>query len=329
MNAKGYKHLTPEERDCIAVLLAEGLSLGEIGRRLGRDKSSISREVRRNGPQGGRGAYFSQSAQERSSARWDASHKKERLKNTAVREYVEAKIALGWSPELVAGRIGLDLPGQSVSHETIYQYIYAKARKLIPHLARGGWERRRRGYSRKHTRSHIPERVDISERPAVVGLRVEPGHWEADLMESGRVGKSALNVLSERVSRLALLTKVSDGTSSESSSAVIRRLSVEPEGLRRSVTYDNGSENTGHVLVNKALGTDSYFCAPYHSWEKGTVENTVGLVRRFLPKKTNLDIVSDDKIVEIERWLNNRPRKCLSYKTPLEVYNELSVALAG
>lgn len=148
-------------------------------------------------------------------------------------------------------------------------------------------------------------------------------------MESGRVGKSALNVLSERVSRLALLTKVSDGTSSESSSVVIRRLSVEPEGLRRSVTYDNGSENTGHAQVNKALGTKSYFCAPYHSWEKGTVENTVGLVRRFLPKKTNLDTVSDDKIAEIERWLNDRPRKCLAYKTPLEVYNELSVALAG
>lgn len=139
MNAKGYRHLTPEERDCIAVLLAEGLSLGEIGNRLGRDKSSISREVRRNGPQGRRGAYFSHSAQDRSSARWEASHKKERLKNVAVREYVEAKIALGWSPELVAGRIGLESPGLSVSHEAIYQYIYTTARRLIRHLARGGW----------------------------------------------------------------------------------------------------------------------------------------------------------------------------------------------
>lgn len=162
MKVTGYRHLTPEERDCIAVLLAEGLSLMEIGRRLGRNKSSISREVRRNGPQGRRGAYFSNSAQERSSARWNASHRKERLKNEAVREYVEAKIALGWSPEPVAGRIGLESPGLSVSHEAIYQYIYDKARRLIPHLARGGWERKQRGHSRRHVRPHIPERVDIT-----------------------------------------------------------------------------------------------------------------------------------------------------------------------
>lgn len=329
MKAKCYRHLTAEERDCIAVLLAEGLSLVEIGCRIGRDKSSISREVRRNGPQGRRGAYFSHSAQERSMARWEASHKKERLKNAAVREYVETKIALGWSPELVAGRIGLESPGLSVSHEAIYQYIYADARKLIRHLVRGGWERRKRGHSRKHGRPHMPDRVDISKRPDAVSLRMEPGHWEADLMESARSGKSALSVLSERVSRLAALTKVADGTAGESVAAVTRRLSAAPEGLRRSVTYDNGSENAGHVLVNKALGTESYFCAPYHSWEKGTVENTIGLVRRFLPKKTNLDTVSDDRIVEIERWINTRPRKCLGYKTPLEVYNELSVALAG
>lgn len=329
MKVRGYNHLTPEERDCIAVLLAEGVSFGEIGRRLGRNKSSISREVRRNGPQGRRGAYFSHSAQERSAARWESSHKKERLKSAALREYVEAKIALGWSPELVAGRIGIESPGLSVSHEAIYQYIYADARRLIRHLVRGGWERKRRGYSRKHGRPHIPDRVDISERPDAVALRKEPGHWEADLMESGRVGKSAVNVLIERVSRLSFLTKVASGKSDESSSAVIRRLSGEPQGMRRSVTYDNGSENVEHERVNARLGTVSYFCAPYHSWEKGTVENTVGLVRRFLPKKTNLDTVGDDSIVEIERWLNNRPRKCLGYKTPLEVYNELSVALAG
>ena len=317
------------ERDRIAVHLADGLSLSEIARILGRDKSTISREISRNRPQGRRCAYFSSSAQDRARQRWMDNHKKERLANSALRGYVEAKISLGWSPELVAGRIGLDLPAMSVSHEAIYQYIYSSGRRLIPHLVRGGLDRRRRGYSRSHGKPHIPGRIDISLRPEAVGQRKEPGHWEADLMESGRAGKSALNVLNERVSRLALLTKASDGTSGKSASAVIRRLSPVPERLRRSVTYDNGSENADHALVNRTLGTDSYFCAPYHSWEKGTVENTIGLVRRWLPKKTNLDTVSDDKIMEIERWLNDRPRKCLGYKTPLEVFNKLSVALAG
>ena len=329
MKKTNYHHLDPDERDCIAVRLADGLSLGKIARILGRDKSTISREVRRNRPQGRQGAYFSNSAQGRARQRWMENHKKERLANPVARGYVEAKISLGWSPELVAGRIGLDLPGMSVSHEAIYQYIYLRARRLIPHLARGGFERKRRGCGHSHKKPHIPGRVDISLRPESVAGRKEPGHWEADLMESGRSGKSALNVLIERVSRLALLTKVSDGTSKKSSSAVTRRLSITPEKLRRSVTYDNGSENADHILVNQTLGTDSYFCAPYHSWEKGTVENTVGLVRRWLPKRTNLDTVSDDKIMEIERWLNDRPRKCLAYKTPLEVFNMLSVALAG
>ena len=291
MEKRKYRHLDPGERDRIAAHLADGLSLGEIARVLGRDKSTISREIRRNRPQG------------RARQRWMESHKKQRLANPVIRGYVEEKISLGWPPEIVAGRIGLDSPEMSVSHEAIYQYIYSSGRRLIPHLVRGGFERKRRGYSRSHGKPHIPGRIDISLRPEAVGQRKEPGHWEADLMKSGRAGKSALNVLNERVSRLALLTKTPDGTSGKSASAVIRRLPAVPERLRRSVTYDNGPENADHALVNRTLGTDSYFCAPYHSWEKGTVENTIGLVRRWLPKKTNLDTVSDNKIMEIERWL--------------------------
>ena len=329
MSKQGYKHLSSMERDRIAVMRAQGSPLSEIGARLGRDKATISRELRRNRPPGRRGAYFSQAADERARARWMSSHQKERIKNPAIRAYLEEKLVAGWSPELIAGRLGHDLPGLSISHETIYQYLYREARRLIPHLTRGGWERRRRGYSRKHGRAHIPGRVDISERPAAVGARSQPGHWEADLMESARRGHGALNVLSERVSRMTLLTKLPDKTSAESSSAIIRRLGPLPGRMRLSVTYDNGAENADHGRVNAALKMNSYFCAPYHSWEKGTVENTVGLVRRWLPKKTELDAVNGDTIVEIERWLNNRPRKCLGYKTPREVFNEMSVALAG
>lgn len=329
MSTQGYRHLSSLERDRIAVMSAQGASLSQIGAQLGRDKATISRELRRNRPQGRRSAYFSQAAEERARMRWMRSHHRERIKNPVIRAYLEEKMALKWSPELIAGRLGLDHPGLSISHETIYQYLYAEARRLIPHLARGGWERRRRGYSRKHGRAHIPDRVDISARPAEVAARTQPGHWEADLMESPRRGRSALNVLNERVSRMTLLTKLPDKTSGESSSAIIRRLAPLPRRMRLSMTYDNGTENADHGKVNAALKMKSYFCAPYHSWEKGTVENTVGLVRRWLPKKTNLDTVDESKIVEIERWLNNRPRKCLGYKTPMEVFNGMSVALAG
>lgn len=325
---KKYNHLTADERDEIAVLRAGGASLAEIGEQLGRDKSTISRELRRNRATGRRTAYYAQSAHQRSRHRWFESHQKERMSDPALKAYVEEKIRSKLSPELIAGRIGMDRPGLSISHESIYRYIYAEARYLIPCLARGRWARRKRGYSRKQRKPHIPNRTDISLRPGVVSTREEPGHWESDAMVS-RQSKEALNALVERTSRLTLLTKLSGATAEHTSGAITQRLRVIAPVLRQSITYDNGSENAWHEKVNKALGTKSYFCAPYRSWEKGTVENTIGLVRRWLPKKTNLADIPDDKIIEIEAWLNNRPRKCLGFKTPLEVFNQMSVALAG
>jgi IS30 family transposase len=227
---------------------------------------------------------------------------------------------MGWSPELVAGRIGIDKPGLSISHEAIYQYIYAEKRNLIENLPMKRWSRKRRGYSRRHHKVLIPNRRDISLRPAVVAERTEIGHWEADSAIS-RASKAALNVLSERVSRLTLLTKLSRKTAEETSRAITERLKCLPPRWRKSITYDNGLENTEHDKTDAVLKTESYFCAPYHSWEKGTVENSIGLVRRWLPKKTDLEKVPDDKIVEIESWLNNRPRKCLGYRTPWGRYS--------
>lgn len=323
-----YNHLNADERDKIAVLRAGGASVAQIGKQLGRDKSTISRELHRNSATGRRTAYYAQFAHQRARLRWLEAHQKDRIPDPMVRSYVEEKIRAKLSPELIAGRIGIDHPGFSISHESIYQYLYAEARYLIPFLARGRWVRRKRGYSRKHRRPHIPNRTDISCRPEVVSTREEPGHWESDAMVS-RQSKEALNALVERASRLTLLTKLPRNTSEHTSGAIITRLLAFAPALRKSITYDNGSENVGHEKVNEALRTASYFCAPYRSWEKGTVENTIGLVRRWLPKKTNLADVPDDKIVEIETWLNNRPRKCLGFKTPLEVFNQMSVALAG
>jgi IS30 family transposase len=154
------------------------------------------------------------------------------------------------------------------------------------------------------------------------------GHWETDTAVS-RQSPQALQITVERKTRYARLARLPKKGAREMSIALTRRLSRYPEGLRRSITYDNGSENTEHRRTNQVLGTRSYFCEPFHSWERGTVENTIGLVRRFFPKRTDFATISKNQIQSVERWLNHRPRKCLGFKTPAEVFNASGVALTG
>ncbi len=239
---------------------------------------------------------------------------------------MESKLRKGWSPEIIAGRLSIDKPGESISHEAIYQYIYEARKELISCLVRRHRKRMEKGHSRKHQRPHIPNRVSISERPDITEKRERIGDWESDSMVS-RQSKVALNVLADRKSRVTLLKKLQRKTAENTKLAILGSLIKYPV---LTITYDNGSENTEHEEVNKVLDIKSYFCNPYHSWEKGTVENTIGLIRRWIPKKTDLAEVSEEEILEIEDWLNNRPRKCLNYQTPLEVLEkERSVALAG
>jgi len=216
-------------------------------------------------------------------------------------------------------------PHEHVSHETIYQWIYTEARHHIRHLARAHRRRLRRGYSRKHTKAHIPGRIPLDRRPQAVAARRQIGHWETDTVVS-RQSVAALQVVVERVTRYTKMKKLSRRSDPQMRIGLTRTLSRYPRPVRRTITYDNGSENTEHQQVNAVLGTRSYFCAPFHSWEKATAENTIGLVRRWLPKKTNFATVSVGTVKAIERWLNNRPRKCLDYKTPAEVFRA-SVAL--
>lgn len=322
----GYTHLTEEERDMIAVLRAKGLTLSDIAREIGRHKSTISRELDRNAPPTNKGYYLSHKAQERAFHRWSATHKRERLKSQEIREYVESKLKNGWSPEIIAGRLSIEKPGKAISYEAIYQYIYEARKELVLCLVRRHRKRVKKGHSRKHQKSHIPNRVSISERPEIVEKRERIGDWENDTMGS-RQSKAVVNVLADRKSRVTLLKKLPQETANTTKWAIIQSLIEYPV---YTITYDNGSENTKHEEINKVLDTKSYFCEPYHSWEKGTVENTIGLIRRWLPKKTDLAHVSEIEIMEIESWLNNRPRKCLNYKTPLEILEqERSVALAG
>ena len=323
---KSYKHLTKHERDLLSVFKSKGKSVREIAKALKRDPATISRELKRNVPPVNSGYYLAHKAHERASNRAVASRTHKRLKNDKVHKYVQRRIKDGWSPELIAGRLKKLHPELAISHEAIYQWIYADARDLIPSLVRAN--RNRRGYSRRHKKTHIPERVSIKERPEQVLLRQEPGHWETDTAVS-RQSLAALQVSVERKTRITKLGKLYRKGARPMSTSLTRRLSHYPQWFRLSITYDNGSENTEHARTNKILGTKSYFCEPFHSWERGTVENTIGLVRRFFPKKTDFAKVSKNRINSVERWLNHRPRKCLNFSTPLEAANSLGVALQG
>jgi len=313
-----YRQLNPNERDILAVLKSKGKSLREIASILKRSPSTLSRELKRNAPPINTGYYLSHKAQDRAERRKRESHQRQRLKNDFICRYVKKRLRLGWSPELIAGRLTIDHPGRSISHEAIYQWVYQDATDLILSLVRAHRKRKHRGYSRKHKKSHIPERISIKKRPKTVLKRLHIGHWETDTIGC-RKSYQAVQVTVERKARYTKMAKLKTKSARAMSIALTRRLSRYPTELRLSITYDNGPENAEHMRTNKILGTASYFCEPFHSYERGTVENTIGLVRRFLPKKTNLANISQDHLTKIEYWLNKRPRKCLGFKTPAEV----------
>lgn len=328
MKKQPYKHLSKEDRDLIAVLRGEGRGIRSIARELGRDPSTLSRELRRNVPPIKTRYYLPHKAHERAVNRFSESHQRDRLKEPRVRRYVRERIRAGWSPELTAGRWSNLHPKLSVSYEAIYQWVYADAPELIPYLVRAHKKRKMLVHKWSHRRYGIPGRIPLSERPKEVQQRRVAGHWETDTAVS-RASRATLQVSIERKTRFTKLAKMKSNTAHEMSKALARRLSQMPKRLRQTITYDNGRENIEHARTDKILKTKSYFCAPYHSWEKGSVENNVGIVRRSLPKKTDFSKVSSKKLRTLERWMNNRPRKCLNYRTPAEAWKDEGVALAG
>lgn len=324
-----YSQLSFQERDWLAVLRAQGLSIGEMARRLQRNKSTISRELRRN-----RAptycSYGAGSAERRARQRKKLAARRPRLKNKRIRTYVRAKLHLGWSPEQIAGRLPLKHPGLNISHEAIYQYIYQpnvrRQENLVPYLPRAHRRRQEKGHRHTHRDPHIPERISVRQRPDHIMSRKQVGHWENDTVTS-RKSLAALNVIVERKTRFTKISKLQRRTARNTRCAITKTLSHYPAKARRTITYDNGKENVEHRETNAVLGTKSFFCEPFHSWEKGTVENTVGLVRRVFPKKTDFDHVSTEDIKALERRLNNRPRKSLHFRTPKEMFKQ-TVALA-
>lgn len=316
-----YRHLSIDEREQIAQLRNEGTGLNEIARQLVRDKGTLSRELKRNGAPL-YNSYTPCRAQHRSDERRRTASRRERLRDETLRQYVHEKLFAGWAPEQISGRLPLEHRGLSISAEAIYQYIYdAKTEDredLISCLRRSHKKRKQRAVVRKQKRTKIPNRVSIEDRPQSVESRRTYGHWEGDSMVS-RKSTFALNSLTERKSRLIMITRINRNGATETLDAVISRLGALPHTFRRTLTLDNGTENSKHEVITEGIGIKCYFAHPYASWERGTNENANGLVRWYFPKGTDFAKITDDQIALVERLLNNRPRKCLGFRTPIEV----------
>jgi transposase, IS30 family len=312
-----YKQLSQEERIQIQTLLKEKMSVRKIAGRLGRKPSTISREIKRNFWDACRIEYNSSCADRKCKERKIKANKKriKKMQDEQILSYTISHLKLGWSPEQIAGRIPKDIPGLAISYETIYQYVYKQGESLVKLLPRKKPKRQKRAGVNQSRKVMIPNRVSIDERPDIINKRLEFGHWESDSIVS-KQSSVALNTMVERKSGYLKLTKMSGNTSANTKETIILKMAKMPI---KSITYDNGLENYEHNVINKSLVCDSYFCHPYHSWEKGTVENTNGLIRRYLPKKTDFNKITNEEVANIENLLNNRPRKRLKFLTPSEV----------
>jgi len=318
-----YTHLTPTERGQIQALREEGRSLGTIAQRLGRDKSTLWRELRRNARASG---YDAQRAQQHYHQRREECRPAKRLAHLALWRYLIDKMTDGWTPEEVMGRLPIEFPDDSrmrISHEAIYQAIYADSRLrfLIKFLPQARPKRRKRGQGKSRRGPTIPNRVGIEERPEVVEERSRFGDWEGDTVV-GSHQQGNLITLAERRSRLLRSRKVQTKQADEAAKAVIDALEDLPTSWLKTITFDNGTEFTRHEDMAKVLPVDIYFAAPYSSYQRGTNENTNGLIRRYLPKGTSFKHLTQHQLDLIVEEINNRPRKTLRYRTPNEVFQE-------
>lgn len=330
-----YRHLNLEEREKLYGLKGQGMSLRDIGKELKRDHTSISRELKRNikyGVEYFKNEYLPCKAQGLADKRSVKQHYKAPLKNPEIFLYVRKHLRapFGWSPETIAGRLPIDKPGLSICHETIYQYIYdkkrtTKAMQLQQYLVLKRKKRMKQNGRSVHKLSKIPEAVSIDLRPKAVEGRVQIGHWETDNIIGKQTDSSALSVTVERVLHITLINKLWDRTAATKTATVGRRLNQFPDKCKRTVTADNGSENTNHKDLTALTDMAIFFCHAYHSWERGTVENTNGIIRRFIPKGVSIDTLTDEYIAALEYKLNSTPRKCLQYLTPYEMMSKLHI----
>ena len=324
--------LTLAEREEISRAVAEGQSVRSIAARLDRAPSTVSREIKRNG---GRANYR---AAEADDAAWNRALRPKACKlreDRALARTVADKLRLLWSPEQIAGWLKHTYPREShrVSHETIYRSLFIQARgalkkELLQHLRRTRGMRRSRHYTQKTTDTHgrIADAVSIRERPAAVEDRAVPGHWEGDLLFGDR--SSQIATLVERQTRYVMLVKVASNDTATVVNALIKNARKLPQELYKSLTWDRGHEMAGHKRFTLATDIQVYFCDPRSPWQRGSNENTNGLLRQYLPKGIDISSYSQAKLNAVARQLNERPRKTLGYQTPAEMFSQ-SVALTS
>ncbi len=317
-----YKQLSLDDRCEIAALQASGCSIRQIAAALDRPPSTVAREIARN--RGRQVGYKPAYAHEQTRARrWSGA----RLERDAeLRAAVLSGLEKGWSPEQVAGRLALEAGQTRISYESIYRFLYAQIartkdyrwRHYLPRAKSKRGRRRCRGGSSAH---FIKGRVSLSERPADAETRKTPGHWEADLMMFSRYGQAVLTV-HERRSRLILATRPPTKQAEPIARHLLSLFSRLPAALRRTVTFDNGTEFARHQALNR-LAIKTFFCDPYAPWQKGGIENAIGRMRRFLPRKTDLATLKPRHFNALVSAYNNTPRKCLDFKTPAETFSNL------
>jgi transposase, IS30 family len=313
-----YRQLTSEERYMLAALRRQGLNQSQIARSLGRHRSTVCRELRRNSTRAD-GRYRAFTAQERANGRRSRSRRHSRF-TAADFALVDELLRRQWSPEQVAGY--LRRQGRlAISHETIYRHVWRDKRQgrlLYTHL-RGARKRRRKRYGAYDSRGRLAGKRIISGRPAEVESRARVGHREADTV-AGAGTKDCVLTLAERRTGLVLIGKLADGTAGSLSRRAVSL--IRRAGRVETVTADNGTQFHGYERVERLTGAAFYFARPYHSWERGSNENANGLLRQYLPKGMSMAGLSQHQCNAIARKLNTRPRKRLGFRTPLECFNE-------
>ncbi len=312
-----FQQFSLEERCAIARRREAGESVRQIAAALDRAPSSVARELKRNAAaQGYRPVYAGQQAHAR---RWRGSRL---LRQPELQTQVLERLGWGWSPEQVSARLAQS--GIRISHETIYRFIAAQIartkdyswRHYLPRAkTQRGWRGRRGG----SPVDHIQHRVSIDKRPAGATDRTQPGHWEADLMLFARYGQAVLT-LHERSSRLTVIVRQPNKAAAPVAHTLRALLGPLPESLRRTITFDNGTEFALHHTLHQPLGIRTFFCDPHAPWQKGGIENAIGRLRRRLPRKTDLATLPADQIRQLALLYNHTPRKCLGFRTPAEVF---------
>jgi len=331
-----YQHLNEQDRYVICHMRMARFSQSAIARHLGRHRATIGREIKRNPTPFGQ-AYYYDTATRLARERRDHANRRYKLDDTpgstsggggtALGDYVREGLRQRWSPQQIAGRIERDHrkdPTMRITHETVYRFVYRRSASGEPlsEQPRRRHRKRRRRCARRENRGRIPGRIGIEHRPAVVDRRSRFGDWEVDTMQ-GAKGQGALATHVERKSRYLLSRKLTDQRADTFSRATVRVFRTIPGKLRKTMTCDNGKEFARFKHIEQRLDFDVYFADPHAPWQRGTNENTNGLLRDFFPKGTDFTRVSHARVAKVQRMLNNRPRKCLNYRTPFEVLSAL------